>query len=384
MAADLAMSVDGGPPLLIGCPKDRNAYSTGARTTPFGYDVFKSAYRGLKDGEMIRTAVRGGFQRDDDPEMGRWGRGRVERIVVTPAFVDLLRSYGIAEGTTGQHFALCAEPPPPIELRASTRRIGPRRTASRLLPGGSKRQPPAALIEAMTELNGFVATARIEGTALRGWTRIFNEADHPAFAWDRGGRLYARPHDSYQNAPKAERLALRINGQPVAEIDMRASQLHILYALHGLSLADATLQRGETDPYAIDGLPREAVKAFVTATLGNGRALVRWPPTITTELREQGIEPRECPVGAVAAAVLRVHPMLAGPLEPWARLQFVESEIVVRAMLRLKREHGALALPVHDSLIVSRSMAEAAQRVLIEEIAATTDHAPLPPKLSSY
>jgi hypothetical protein len=36
----------------------------------------------------------------------------------------------------------------------------------------------------------------------------------------------------------------------------------------------------------------------------------------------------------------------------WGRLQSVEGEAVVRVGLRLKREFGVPAPPVHDSLIV--------------------------------
>jgi hypothetical protein len=47
--------------------------------------------------------------------------------------------------------------------------------------------------------------------------------DHPAFAWNLGGRLYSQGQDSYQSLSSDQRLDMTIDGEPVCELDIRAS-----------------------------------------------------------------------------------------------------------------------------------------------------------------
>ena len=81
-----------------------------------------------------------------------------------------------------------------------------------------------------------------------------------------GGRLYSQHFtDSYQVMSAEQRLKMTINGDPVAEIDIRASYLTIFLSLHGIQLP-------EDDPYELPGLGpehRDAVKAWMVATFGN-------------------------------------------------------------------------------------------------------------------
>jgi hypothetical protein len=66
---------------------------------------------------------------------------------------------------------------------------------------------------------------------------------------------------------------MTINGEPVAEIDIRASYLTIFLSLRGVQLPTG-------DPYELPGLGpehRNAVKAWIVATFGNSRPIVRWP-----------------------------------------------------------------------------------------------------------
>jgi hypothetical protein len=59
------------------------------------------------------------------------------------------------------------------------------------------------------------------------------------------------------------------------------------------------------------------------------------------------------PIEEVAQAVHTVYPALAKLQDPrmWAKLQFAESQAVLRALLDLAGQ-GIPALPVHDSIIV--------------------------------
>jgi hypothetical protein len=189
--------------------------------------------------------------------------------------------------------------------------------------------------------------------------------------WDRGGRLYAAPTNfSYQSLSPEERLQIRLNGEEVAEIDIKASHLTLAYKLLGKSLAGDLYERNEDDPYAIDGLPRPVVKLFVTAMFGAGRMPERWPQGARERLSKstKGRKPldlRRYKVSEVKEAVLRRHPVVSDLSEiEWGRLQFIESEAVIRAALRLKREFSVPSLPVHDSLIVPISAWWVAKDVL--------------------
>ena len=231
----------------------------------------------------------------------------------------------------------------------------------------------------------------VEGIELTGWTRIFNEGDRGDFAWDRGGRLYARPGDAtYQSLSSAERGQLRLNGEAVVEIDIRASHLHIVYALRGQSLAnqvrefDEKGQFEEVDPYQVGDLPRAVVKTWVTVTLGAGEPPEKWPGKAVTDLKEDpGIDLKGYPPADVGQAILSRHPVLRDLSGiSWARLQFIESQAIVATMLQLMRDHRIPALPVHDSLIVPRSAYHVADYLLEEEIKSVTGQRPLPLKLS--
>ena len=376
---DLVVSIDRGERRPLPCPKDSGAFTE----LPANYRPFVASYKAFLGLGLIEVVTKGSWRRI--PEFGpKAGRGSVERIRPTAAFVALVRKHGIVQGEARSHFRLTARLRP-VELRGSSIRRGRDKVRGRSLKpfGGETYQ---RLVAQMDELNAFIATVAIEGTELRGWTRIFNQADHPEFDWDRGGRLYAKPEPSYQAMSKEERLRLRLEGEAVAEIDIRSSHLAIVYALKGRCLADeidrARAAGQEPDAYRIGGLPREVVKAWVTATLGKGAPIGRWASEAVADVKERaGICLRNYKVKEVAEAVLARHDVLADLSGiDWARLQFIESKAIVRTMLRLKRRHAIPALPVHDSLIVPRSAWWVAHRALQEELTAVTGQRPIIPK----
>src|ERR1700747_108361 len=90
-----------------------------------------------------------------------------------------------------------------------------------------------------------------------------------------GGRLYSQHFtDSYQVMSGDKRLNMTIDGEPVAEVDIRASYLTIFLSRRGVQLPDG-------DPYELPGLGSEhraAVKAWMVATFGNSKPIGRWPP----------------------------------------------------------------------------------------------------------
>ena len=377
---DLAASIGaGGKCSPVACPKAAGAF--GAQS--FGYDTFMGVYRAFGDLGLIEVVSPGWYARS--PEFGpKAGRGELERIRATDALADLLATHGIPLGQADEHFALLT-PPPSLSLRESSVRYRDRK-----LRGASMKVPSTPetrrLAEEVEGLNSFIRGFKLEGVPFTGWTRGFNQGDHEGFAWDLGGRLYAQPAGSYQGLPGEGRLALRIEGEPLVEIDIKASHLALVYALKGLSLreavrvdfADGTWSEG--DPYCIEGLPRKAVKAWITATLGNGKHPTRWAPETARRLREAVPDwnPRELMCRKVGAAVLARHPVLSDLTGiTWGRLQFLESQVIIGAMVRLRDDYGIPALPVHDSLMVPRPVWFTGWEVLGWEVERVTGRRPL-------
>jgi hypothetical protein len=131
------------------------------------------------------------------------------------------------------------------------------------------------------------------------------------------------------------------------------------------------------DPYEVPGVPRDIVKTWIVASLGSGKAATSWPrkrladATPPEQKRLQSFD-----VSAVKAGVCAKYPFMEAPARAVAvpagltrlthlgtperllslRLQAIEARALTVAMMLLSRTygetHGALALPVHDSLIV--------------------------------
>jgi hypothetical protein len=77
--------------------------------------------------------------------------------------------------------------------------------------------------------------------------------------------------DSYQQMPAEDRSKIKLNGEPVVELDIRASHLTILHA----KLRRPFDPAGD-DPYRHPKIPRYVLKAWVTMTLGYDRFQTRW------------------------------------------------------------------------------------------------------------
>ena len=144
--------------------------------------------------------------------------------------------------------------------------------------GFAGKPPPKALVHykdtdetrrlraEMTEINRFLATANITladapqpaGCLTRRF--ILRTPDDPA-AFNLGGRLFG---GFWQNLPREERHRLRINGEPVADLDYSGMFPRLAYLAAG-----APLPPPDADPYAIPGLEghRDGAKKALNALL---------------------------------------------------------------------------------------------------------------------
>ncbi|MDQ1231399.1 hypothetical protein [Sphingomonas sp. SORGH_AS_0879] len=225
-----------------------------------------------------------------------------------------------------------------------------------------------------------------------GLRRLFNNGDTTGETLNEGGRMYAIG-GGYQQMPKAKRSKILINGLPTVEIDLSGSH----YTIATL-LLDQPYNR-DIDPYSVPGYPREIVKSFVNASMGNGKPIHHWPnhikesygenedglldvneadkesPRKENELRTATIEAgkiytgnleADWPIKNMKADVLPHFPILKMIEDNgifWGKLQFEESCVIVEAVHRLSVEMGIPTLPIHDSLIVPNQDQEAGRQV---------------------
>ncbi|WP_457103001.1 hypothetical protein [Mesorhizobium sp. URHB0026] len=215
----------------------------------------------------------------------------------------------------------------------------------------------SSLRREMEEINTFLATQRIElqGQPQAGFrlTRRFMLRDiGDPHAFHLHGRLYG---GFWESMSKSLRYDLRINGEPIADLDFASMFPRLAYARVGA-------QPPEGDLYAIPGLEghRAGVKAGFAAMLSSSNEMTRLPSEVKKELPE-GWTGR-----MLAEAIGAKHPALV-PLfgkDIALDLMFTESCILVAVLLRLARM-GIAALPMHDGIMVARSdLVTAAQHML--------------------
>lgn len=207
-----------------------------------------------------------------------------------------------------------------------------------------------AITSRMVALNKYLLDpGRVDGIVFNGLKRIFNNADHPDFRWQWGGRFYSMlrsdRYESLKGGKTARASLVRLDGEPVVETDISASHLCILHGLMGLPFD------GVTDPYDLgDPARREEAKWFITRAMGKATSDVggkryRWA--------------RE--------AALDRYPFLKdlgtngiGTLD----LQYHEAEIMMMAMKEARDRYGIGFLPMHDALMVPWSKRDVGAEVL--------------------
>jgi hypothetical protein len=285
------------------------------------------------------------------------------KLSATPAMLKLVEECGVAGGEAGEHFTLGA-PKDLVIVKGASVYDGHKKIKGKVL----KLDAPPHLRSEVQELNDFLGGFTLGHGTHRGFFRGYNNGDRPGFNFDRGGRFYSAGEDSYQNLPSDERLKLTINGEAVAEVDVRASFITILYAMHQLAF--------DADPYVIAGLGvegRPAVKMFVAATIGNGAPITKWSKKQAKDFFDDtGLKlSKRWPLPDVAQRTLKKHPLLRSLDDPikgrkrdWSDLMWIESEAIRATMLDLKRNYEVPSYPVHDSLIVPKSKAGQAAKQL--------------------
>ncbi|EAP77848.1 hypothetical protein ISM_06125 [Roseovarius nubinhibens ISM] len=289
------------------------------------------------------------------------GYSRARRYRATVSFVEQAQACQITPDTVTAHFEINGNQVDLVQFRETNKTAhGQRRGGKRVRLKG-----PAAdyQLQTMRRLNRAMQAHSYslkEPPTLR---RLFNCVERDGFDFDLGGRFYCSSSDDWMEMPKEERKHITIDGEATTEIDVSASHLFILYAIHGERLDYVS------DPYNVAEYPRDVVKQIIVTMIGAGKPPQRWPKGFTKRYKQQhGHLPiKDYKLKDVREAVLRKHPLLkklkTGKLD-WANLQFEEAECFLAAMLSLHEAKSIPSLPVHDSLIVRQSDVHIAKEIL--------------------
>jgi hypothetical protein len=337
--------------------------------------TFTQLVEGLTELALIER-VAGHRVSSEDADIGAYAA----RFRATPVMLRLCAEHGVEPRATLDHFKFEYDlPKHPVELRATKVASFYSNTKPVGRPMDFERTPLVEDLEgAVRELNEFFDKQTLRGGSHEGYIRIFHNGDDPYFDWNLGGRLYSQHFsESYQVLSADKRARMTINGEPVEEIDIRASYLTIFLSLHGIQLDT------ERDPYLLNGLDasdRPAVKAWMVATFGNTKPIRRWPP----QMLQKSPELKQYRVATITEAALAHYPALKswgqpldGRVHGWADLMWLESAVMISTMLRLKRDHATPSLSVHDSLIVPASKVDTACKELMPRFYGQQKVAPL-------
>ncbi len=355
--------------LILGFRREKSplSYRTLSAATfndgPVSYRNFKSIINSLEGLGLVFKAAQGFYKR------AIISSGQATCYCVSPLLLEIAAEFEITPANIDKHFA-CELPRTPLVLHAAKDRHDWRHSISRYRPfTGEKKvhfeptDQTRKLEAEVTELNEFFSEFKLEGGTHRGYRRIFNLSSEVGYRWNKGGRLYSVGEENYQMLPAGERALMRINGEPVVELDIRASFLTILYAQHCQTLDLST------DPYQIKGIPRHVVKQWVEMTVGHNTYHRSWPKALKNRFFEDtGYKLQKVHhIKTVRDAVLSKHPVIAKRQNHHTDifdLMYLEAEAMVRAMLQLKRAYGIPSLTVHDSIIVrERDVCAAAEAV---------------------
>lgn len=238
-------------------------------------------------------------------------------------------------------------------------------------------EPAKHLYSRVSKVNSFLQNSRIllDNKRLKFvLRRVFK------YSLELGGRFYTLGGFPYQTIKKEHRKLITIDGYPTKEVDFKAMHLNMLYAWAGIKL--------EQDPYVIEGLERDVVKALVLRFV-NSENLGGFKSAVTKSAKPEFKHKMDCPIerakihpdsrksfieglpdgitgeeahGYLASAYADIREYIAQE-NIGLRLQNTDSRIMDVILVELC-ERGIVALPIHDSVIVKENDVPTAMEVM--------------------
>jgi hypothetical protein len=184
--------------------------------------------------------------------------------------------------------------------------------------------------------------------------RLF--ASNGTISFNLRGRLHGGQVGGWnQNLPKEQRHLIRINDEPVCDLDFTNMHLRLAYS-------EAQCPPPNGDLYAIKGLEdhRSTVKKVVLAMLAKSGPLTKLPRGTRNQL------PKQWNGKNIAQAIAEHHAPIAHIFGKGNshRYTFQESQVLMETLCRLMNQHNVPALPMHDGLMVQASKRELAMIVM--------------------
>ena len=185
--------------------------------------------------------------------------------------------------------------------------------------------------------------------------RIFNNN-----SFEQGGRLVG---GFWQRMRKEYRTAIRIDNNPIDELDYAQMFLRLCYGRVGKKPPLGDLY--DIPALTELGANRKGIKLVINASLFANKPLTRLP----RGCRKHFPERLRCK--DIVSAVQEYHQSVAHLFfdNIGMRLMFSESEILVRCLLTLI-DKGITALPIHDALLVSVKDKDTAYQVMLDSFKA--------------
>ena len=188
----------------------------------------------------------------------------------------------------------------------------------------------------------------------RSLRRVFNNGD-----WRQGGRLFGGFWQSMKREDRFE--LLRIADEPVANVDYEQLFPRLAYAR-------ALREQPIGDLYDVtgDSSSRDGWKQLINALLFTTRPLKQWPSETRQHFTDTSLK-------SALDAILRKHGPIAKLFNKGLgfNLMRIESDMLVSVLIALFKA-GVPALPLHDSVLVPLSKADAAKSSMQAEFTLRT------------
>jgi hypothetical protein len=170
------------------------------------------------------------------------------------------------------------------------------------------------------------------------------------FGFNQNGRLQ---DGWWMQVRKEDRRFILINGEHVADLDYSAMFIRLGCIKAGIELDP------EADPYDLPGLDRDGVKTVMLAMVFAEKPRLRLPSSAAEKLSA------EATMKTIREAIAQKRPEIMPIFERGWGLELMhrESEVMM-ALLEALRGKGIVALPMHDGVMVQRSLAHKAEGVM--------------------
>jgi hypothetical protein len=321
----------------------------------------KDRYRSVVMGKQlpdVLTRLASGYLKVLRLKKGK--RGRLTTFRATRALIDAAEAAGVMLADvvrqTPREIILLRGPKPRPDKKGPLRKYEDTEQTLRY------REQLTTINEALMRADLSVVGLPSVDASDRLLTRTFNDD-----CFKRGGRLNGAFWIGLD--PERRLRAVRIDSEPVAELDFGQCGTRIAYGLAGVRLP-------EGDLYAVprfDALPesatperepflyfeRDGVKRVTNAMIYAGKPLRRFPKHTRKHFRHESID---VVTGKIAARHHGIaHFFYSGV---GLRTMWIESEVLIDVLTR-SMQAGIVALPVHDAVLVKRAALEAVRSIML-------------------